>query len=129
MRAAVSRLTTTPSFIGIYHGAKGLAWAQVTEAAKWPEGVQSPVRPSSLTRTSARDPGRTGAMDGDIIFFGADSKKVVADATGARLKLGRDLPGGERLAFPCRVIGLPCLKKMMKAAWRPCTTPSPAPSK
>lgn len=35
---------------------------------------------------------RTGAQDGDMIFFGADNKKVVADALGAlRLKLGKDL--------------------------------------
>ncbi len=35
---------------------------------------------------------RTGAQDGDMIFFGADNNKVVADALGAlRLKLGKDL--------------------------------------
>ncbi len=35
---------------------------------------------------------RTAAKDGDLIFFGADSAKVVSDALGAlRLKVGQDL--------------------------------------
>ena len=37
-------------------------------------------------------PARTDAQTGDILFFGADSFKIVTDAMGAlRLKLGRDL--------------------------------------
>ena len=40
---------------------------------------------------------RTAASDGDLIFFGADSAKVVSDALGAlRLKVGQDL----KLAVP-----------------------------
>ncbi|MBT9185885.1 aspartate--tRNA ligase [Pectobacterium punjabense] len=78
-------------FIEIY-GAKGLAYIKVNERAKGLEGVQSPVakflnedRLSALLE-------RTAAQDGDILFFGADSAKVVTDALGAlRLKLGRDL--------------------------------------
>jgi aspartyl-tRNA synthetase len=35
---------------------------------------------------------RTGAVDGDLIFFGADKAKVVSDALGAlRLRVGQDL--------------------------------------
>ena len=38
------------------------------------------------------DLARTDAQTGDILFFGADSFKIVTDAMGAlRLKLGRDL--------------------------------------
>ncbi|WP_411704815.1 aspartate--tRNA ligase [Edaphovirga cremea] len=78
-------------FIEIY-GAKGLAYIKVNERAKGLEGVQSPVAKflSEDVLTALLD--RTAAEDGDIIFFGADSAKIVTDAMGAlRLKLGRDL--------------------------------------
>ncbi|MFE8149557.1 aspartate--tRNA ligase [Brenneria goodwinii] len=78
-------------FIEIY-GAKGLAYIKVNERAKGLEGVQSPVAKflSEPVLTALLE--RTGAADGDILFFGADSAKVVTDALGAlRLKLGRDL--------------------------------------
>ncbi|QCR35957.1 aspartate--tRNA ligase [Nissabacter sp. SGAir0207] len=78
-------------FIEIY-GAKGLAYIKVNEAAKGLEGVQSPVAKFLSEEVLAALLARTGATDGDILFFGADSAKVVTDALGAlRLKLGRDL--------------------------------------
>nr|WP_113869226.1 aspartate--tRNA ligase [Brenneria salicis]NMN91485.1 aspartyl-tRNA synthetase [Brenneria salicis ATCC 15712 = DSM 30166]RBP58005.1 aspartyl-tRNA synthetase [Brenneria salicis ATCC 15712 = DSM 30166]RLM29069.1 aspartate--tRNA ligase [Brenneria salicis ATCC 15712 = DSM 30166] len=78
-------------FVEIY-GAKGLAYIKVNERAKGLEGVQSPVAKflSEDVLTALLD--RTAAADGDMLFFGADSAKVVTDALGAlRLKLGRDL--------------------------------------
>ena len=78
-------------FIEIY-GAKGLAYIKVNEAAKGLEGVQSPVAKFLSEEVLAALLERTGATDGDMLFFGADSAKVVTDALGAlRLKLGRDL--------------------------------------
>lgn len=78
-------------FIEIY-GAKGLAYIKINEAAKGLEGVQSPVAKFLSEEVLAALLARTGATDGDILFFGADSAKVVTDALGAlRLKLGRDL--------------------------------------
>ena len=78
-------------FVGIY-GAKGLAWMKVNEAAKGLEGVQSPVAKFLNDEIIRAILTRTGATDGDILFFGADKAKVVCDAMGAlRLKLGRDL--------------------------------------
>ena len=78
-------------FVGIY-GAKGMAWMKVKDVAAGAEGVQSPVAkfltPDVITALLER----TNAKDGDIIFFGADTNKVVTEALGAlRLKVGTDL--------------------------------------
>ena len=74
------------------YGAKGLAWIKVNDKAKGREGLQSPIIKNLSDAALAGILGRTGAEDGDIIFFGADKFKVVCDALGAlRLKLGQDL--------------------------------------
>ncbi|WP_054180660.1 aspartate--tRNA ligase [Trabulsiella odontotermitis] len=79
------------NFIKIY-GAKGLAYIKVNERAKGLEGINSPVAKFLNAEIVETILERTGAQDGDMIFFGADNKKVVADALGAlRLKLGKDL--------------------------------------
>ena len=78
-------------FVQIY-GAKGLAYMKVNERAKGLEGINSPVAKFLTAEIVEAILERTGAQDGDMIFFGADNKKVVADALGAlRLKLGKDL--------------------------------------
>ncbi|MTD25638.1 aspartate--tRNA ligase [Erwinia sorbitola] len=78
-------------FIEIY-GAKGLAYIKVNERAKGLEGITSPVAKFLNADIVEEILARNGAADGDMIFFGAGSAKVVADALGAlRLKLGRDL--------------------------------------
>jgi len=78
-------------FIEIY-GAKGLAYIKVNERANGLEGIQSPIAKFLNAEIVEAILARTGATDGDMIFFGADSAKVVTDALGAlRLKLGRDL--------------------------------------
>lgn len=78
-------------FIEIY-GAKGLAYIKVNERANGLEGIQSPIAKFLNAEIVEAILARTDAADGDMIFFGADSAKVVTDALGAlRLKLGRDL--------------------------------------
>ena len=75
-------------FVKIY-GAKGLAWIKVNEVAKGREGLQSPIVKNLHDSAIADILARTGAQDGDILFFGADRAKVVNDAIGAlRLKIG-----------------------------------------
>ena len=75
-------------FVKIY-GAKGLAWIKVNEVAKGREGLQSPIVKNLHDAAIAEILKRTGAKDGDLIFFGADKEKVVNDAIGAlRLKVG-----------------------------------------
>ncbi|MDP2715353.1 aspartate--tRNA ligase [Rheinheimera sp.] len=79
------------SFVGIY-GAKGLAWMKVNDIAAGADGVQSPVAKFLTPDIISTIIARTGAANGDLIFFGADSYKVVCEAMGAlRLKLGEDL--------------------------------------
>ncbi|MBS0847067.1 aspartate--tRNA ligase [Citrobacter sp. JGM124] len=78
-------------FIEIY-GARGLAYMKVNERAKGLEGITSPVAKFLDASIVEAILARTNAADGDMIFFGADHKKVVADALGAlRLKVGKDL--------------------------------------
>lgn len=78
-------------FVGRY-GAKGLAYIKVNDAAAGREGLQAPIVKFLPDETLAKILTRTGAESGDLIFFGADSVKVVNDALGAlRIKIGHDL--------------------------------------
>ncbi len=83
-------------FVKIY-GAKGLAWIKVNEAAKGREGLQSPIVKNIHDAAITEIMKRTGATDGDLIFFGADKEKVVNDAIGAlRVKVGHSEFGKAR---------------------------------
>ncbi len=82
-------------FVKIY-GARGLAWIKVNDMSKgqgekslrWP-GLQSPIVKNIHDAAILEILKRTGAQNGDIIFFGADKAKVVNDSMGAlRLKVG-----------------------------------------
>ena len=74
------------------YGAKGLAYVKVNEIAKGRDGLQSPILKFLSDAAVAGILERTQAKDGDLIFFGADSAKVVSDALGAlRLKVAQDL--------------------------------------
>jgi len=75
-------------FVKIY-GAKGLAYIRVNELAKGREGLQSPIVKNIHDAALQAVLERTGAQDGDLIFFGADKEKIVNDAIGAlRIKIG-----------------------------------------
>ena len=75
-------------FVKIY-GAKGLAYIRVNDVAKGRDGLQSPIVKNIHDAALAQLLERTGAQDGDLIFFGADKAKIVNDAIGAlRLKIG-----------------------------------------
>jgi len=77
-------------FVGIY-GAKGLAYIKVNELAKGREGLQSPILKFLPDEAVEAILQRTGAQDGDLIFFGADKARVVNEALGAlRIKIGHD---------------------------------------
>ncbi|HEX2540025.1 MAG TPA: aspartate--tRNA ligase [Caldimonas sp.] len=83
-------------FVKIY-GAKGLAWIKVNDAGRGREGLQSPVVKNLHDAALAEILQRTGAKDGDLIFFGADKAKIVADALGAlRVKVGHSEFGKSR---------------------------------
>jgi aspartyl-tRNA synthetase len=75
-------------FVKIY-GAKGLAWLKVNDVATGRDGLQSPIVKTLHDKAIAEILSRTGAANGDLIFFGADKAKIVNDAIGAlRVKVG-----------------------------------------
>src|SRR5476649_2689331 len=83
-----SEIDAYTQFVAIY-GAKGLAYIKVNEMAKGRDGLQSPIVKSLHDAALSEILARTGAQDGDLIFFGADKAKVVNDAIGAlRVKIG-----------------------------------------
>ncbi|VVE00062.1 aspartyl-tRNA synthetase [Pandoraea horticolens] len=100
-----SEIDAYTEFVKIY-GAKGLAWIKVNEVAKGRDGLQSPIVKNLHDAAVASILERTGAQDGDIIFFGADKEKVVNDGIGAlRLKIGHSEFGKSHGLF--------------EAGWRP----------
>ncbi|RMX11913.1 aspartate--tRNA ligase [Vandammella animalimorsus] len=83
-----SEIDAYTEFVKIY-GAKGLAWIKVNDIAKGRDGLQSPIVKNLHDKAIAELLARTGAQDGDLIFFGADKEKIVNDAMGAlRVKIG-----------------------------------------
>jgi aspartyl-tRNA synthetase len=129
--AAFSRkeLDDLAPFVAIY-GAKGLAYIRVNDRTKpGEEGLQSPIvkffKPAELAAILER----TGAQDGDVIFFGADRRKVVNDALGAlRVKVGHEKGHAEDGWRPCWVLDFPAYEydeegKRWLAAHHPFTSP------
>ncbi len=91
--ASISRkkIDEYTKFVSIY-GAKGLAWIKVNEIEKGIEGLQSPIIKFLGDEVTMNVMERTGAQNGDIVFFGADTTKIVTEALGAlRCKVGEDL--------------------------------------
>ena len=115
-------------FVSIY-GAKGLAYIKVNEKAKGPEGLQSPIVKFLTAETLAQILERTGAEDGDVIFFGADKAKVVNDALGAlRVRVGHDKGYAEKSWRPLWVVDFPMFEydeaeKRWSAMHHPFTSP------
>lgn len=90
-----SEIDDYTQFVSIY-GAKGLAWIKVNSVAEGRNGLQSPIVKNLHDAAIEGILKRTGAKDGDIIFFGADKEKVVNDAIGnLRLKIGHSAWGRE----------------------------------
>jgi aspartyl-tRNA synthetase len=73
------------------YGAKGLAYIKVNQIGAGREGLQSPILKFLPDEVVTGVLERTGAKDGDLIFFGADSARVVNDALGAlRVRVAHD---------------------------------------
>ncbi|AMW16922.1 aspartate--tRNA ligase [Glaesserella parasuis] len=115
-------------FVGIY-GAKGLAWAKVNDVNAGLEGLQSPIAKFLTDDVVKALLARVNAQNGDIIFFGADSEKVVTDAMGAlRLKVGRDLGLTDLTAWkPLWVVDFPMFEKDDEGNWSAMHHPFTAP--
>lgn len=88
---ARSEIDAYTEFVKIY-GAKGLAYIKINDVTKLnEEGLQSPIVKNIHATALQAIIDRTGAQNGDIVFFGADKAKVVNEALGAlRLKVGHD---------------------------------------
>ncbi|WP_353614295.1 aspartate--tRNA ligase [Mangrovibacter phragmitis] len=99
-------------FVEIY-GAKGLAYIKVNQRDAGPEGINSPVAKFLTAEIIEAILARTGAQDGDMIFFGADKARTVSDAMGAlRLKVGKDLQITDDKAWaPLWVIDFPMFEE------------------
>ena len=90
------------------YGAKGLAYIKVNDCATGRDGLQSPIVKFLPDDVLAEIIKRCAAENGDLIFFGADSRKVVNDALGAlRLQLGDDLGLVEDRWAPLWVVDFP----------------------
>ena len=93
-----SEIDAYTEFVKIY-GAKGLAWIKVNDVTKGREGLQSPIVKNIHDAAIAEILKRTGAANGDLLFFGADKSKIVNDSIGAlRLKVGLS-PLGKKLGL------------------------------
>ena len=88
---ARSEIDAYTEFVKIY-GAKGLAYIKINDVTKLnEEGLQSPIVKNIHATALQAIIDRTGAQNGDIVFFGADKTKIVNEALGAlRLKVGHD---------------------------------------
>jgi len=124
-----SQIDEYTAFVGRY-GAKGLAYIKVNEPAKGRDGLQSPIVKFLNDTAVAGILERTGAQDNDLIFFGADTAKVVNDAIGAlRIKVGQDLKLVQEGWRPLWVVDFPMFEwdpeaKRWVAMHHPFTSPA-----
>src|SRR5690606_33753503 len=130
-----SEIDAYTQFVGIY-GAKGLGWIKVNDAAKGREGLQSPIVKNIHDTAIDAVLSRTGARNGDLIVFGADSARVVNDSIGALLnKIGHSEFGRRTGLFepgwkPLWVVDFPMFERDEEAGrWtanhHPFTAPKP----
>lgn len=115
-------------FVSIY-GAKGLAWIKVNNIEQGIEGLQSPIIKFLGDDVTMNVMERLDAKNGDIVFFGADTIKVVSEALGAlRCKLGADLNLYTREWAPLWVVDFPMFEATddggLTALHHPFTAPS-----
>ena len=103
-------------FVGRY-GAKGLAYIKVNDRAAGVAGLQSPILKFFEPQVLEAILDRVDAESGDIVFFGADTAKVVNDAMGAfRDELGRVLDVVEDRWAPLWVTEFPMFEQHARLA-------------
>ena len=97
-----SEIDAYTEFVKIY-GAKGLAYIKVNDLSKGRDGLQSPIVKNIQDSVLTEVLERTGAQNGDLLFFGADKEKIVNDAMGAlRIKIGHSEFGKKHGLFEDR---------------------------
>jgi len=117
-------------FVSIY-GAKGLAYIKVNDATQLNEaGLQSPIVKNLHEAALHAIIERTGAANGDIIFFGADKASIVNDALGAlRNRIGHEKNHLTGAAWaPLWVVDFPMFEYDEEAKrWNACHHPFTSP--
>ncbi|WP_269619782.1 aspartate--tRNA ligase [Zhongshania sp. BJYM1] len=115
-------------FVGIY-GAKGLAYIKVNDKSDLENGLQSPIVKFLPEPVREAILARLEAENGDLIFFGADTTKVVNEALGAlRCKLGEDLKLYTCTWAPLWVVDFPMFEQDGSGNWTSLHHPFTAPS-
>ncbi len=110
------------------HGAKGLAYIKVNERAKGRDGLQSPILKFLPDAAVSGVLDRVGAVDGDLVFFGADKAHVVNESLSAlRLALGRDRKLIEGEWRPLWVVDFPMFEALPTGGWTPLHHPFTSP--
>jgi aspartyl-tRNA synthetase len=110
------------------HGAKGLAYIKVNEKAKGRDGLQSPILKFLPDAAIAGVLERTGAVDGDLVFFGADKAHVVNESLNVlRLALGRDRKLNTGEWKPLWVVDFPMFEEVPGGGWTAVHHPFTAP--
>ena len=110
------------------HGAKGLAYIKVNERAKGRDGLQSPILKFLPDAAVSGVLDRVGAVDGDLVFFGADKAGVVNESLSAlRLALGRDRKLVESGWRPLWIVEFPMFGALPAGGWTPLHHPFTSP--
>ncbi|HSH08273.1 MAG TPA: aspartate--tRNA ligase [Burkholderiales bacterium] len=110
-------------------GAKGLAWIKVNDRAAGAAGLQSPIVKNLHAGALAAILERSGAENGDLLFFGADRATVVSESLGAlRQRVGHERGMAQAGWWPLWVVDFPMFEydedsKAWKARHHPFTSP------
>ncbi|MBM3385162.1 MAG: aspartate--tRNA ligase [Betaproteobacteria bacterium] len=110
-------------------GARGLAWIKVNARLKGADGLQSPIVKNLHARALAAILERTGAADGDLIFFGADRAEAANACLGAlRQRIGHERGLAQKGWRPLWVVDFPMFEydeqaRLWKARHHPFTSP------
>ncbi len=111
------------------HGAKGLAYIKVNERDAGMDGLQSPILKFLTDDVAQRILERCGAETGDVIFFGADSTRIVNEAMGAlRVQLGHDCDLLQGDWAPLWIVDFPMFEKNDEGGWDPLHHPFTSPA-
>jgi len=98
-------------FVAIY-GAKGLAYIKFNDVSKGREGMQSPIVKNLSDAALAAIVERSGAKNGDLMFFAAGKAKIVNDSLGAlRTRIGHEKGLAEAGWQPLWVIDFPMFER------------------
>lgn len=93
-------------------GARGLAYIKCVKVDDFQSGLQSPILkyfPEDIIRMMVQ---LSGAANGDLLFFGADNRRIVNAALGAlRVRLGHDLNLVEQGWRPLWVVEFPMFER------------------